>query len=81
MKRGIALGLMLFGSINLYAQPQSSKIDNKQISGNPVFPGWYADPDAAIFGSTYWVYPTYSAKYKEQVFLDAFSSQDLVPLG
>ncbi|RZL11128.1 MAG: arabinan endo-1,5-alpha-L-arabinosidase, partial [Hymenobacter sp.] len=49
-----------------------------QLSGNPIFPGWYADPDAAIFGSQYWVYPTYSAKYEDQVFLDAFSSPDLV---
>lgn len=47
-------------------------------TGNPIFPGWYADPEGVIFGSTYWIYPTYSAKYNEQVFLDAFSSPDLV---
>lgn len=50
----------------------------KKTSGNPVFPGWYADPEAAVFGKTYWIYPTYSAKYNQQVFLDAFSSPDLV---
>jgi beta-xylosidase len=32
----------------------------KTKSGNPIFPGWYADPEARIFGNTYWVYPTYS---------------------
>jgi beta-xylosidase len=47
-------------------------------SGNPIFPGWYADPEAKVFGKEFWVYPTYSAKYNEQVFLDAFSSPDLV---
>ncbi|RFM27444.1 glycoside hydrolase family 43 protein [Deminuibacter soli] len=47
-------------------------------SGNPIFKGWYADPEAAIFGKEYWVYPTYSAPYKEQIFFDAFSSKDLV---
>ena len=47
-------------------------------SGNPIFPGWYADPEAAIFNGKYWIYPTYSAPYKEQVLLDAFSSPDLV---
>jgi beta-xylosidase len=47
-------------------------------SGNPIFPGWYADPEAKVFGKEYWVYPTYSARYNEQVFLDAFSSADLV---
>lgn len=50
----------------------------KVLSGNPVFPGWYADPEAVIFGNQYWIYPTYSAPYKQQVFFDAFSSPDLV---
>ncbi len=30
------------------------------MSGNPLFPGWYADPEARIFGKTYWIFPTYS---------------------
>ncbi|MBO9618086.1 MAG: glycoside hydrolase family 43 protein [Niabella sp.] len=50
----------------------------KKMSGNPLFPGWYADPEAALFGNTYWIYPTYSAPYNKQVFMDAFSSTDLV---
>ncbi len=50
----------------------------KKLSGNPIFPGWYADPEGVIFDNTYWIYPTYSARYEEQVFLDAFSSSDLV---
>ena len=47
-------------------------------SGNPIFPGWYADPEAKVFGGEYWIYPTYSAPYNAQVFFDAFSSPDLV---
>ncbi|GGK78539.1 hypothetical protein GCM10011405_28010 [Rufibacter glacialis] len=47
-------------------------------AGNPVFPGWYADPEGIIFGKKYWIYPTFSARYKDQVHLDAFSSPDLV---
>ena len=47
-------------------------------AGNPVFPGWYADPEGIIFNKQYWIYPTYSAPYNKQVFLDAFSSPDLV---
>ncbi len=47
-------------------------------AGNPVFEGWYADPEGIVFGDRYWVYPTYSARYEEQVFFDAFSSPDLV---
>lgn len=53
-------------------------LSQAQKSGNPLFQGWYADPEAVIFGKTYWIYPTYSAKYKEQVFMDAFSSKDLI---
>lgn len=49
-----------------------------QTSGNSIFPGWYADPEAAIFDNTYWVYPTFSDKYDKQVFFDAFSSPDLI---
>ena len=45
---------------------------------NPVFPGWYADPEGVIFGNTYWIYPTWSGPFDKQVFFDAFSSPDLV---
>jgi beta-xylosidase len=47
-------------------------------SGNPLFKGWYADPEGVVFGDTYWIFPTYSAPYDEQLFFDAFSSPDLV---
>jgi beta-xylosidase len=47
-------------------------------AGNPVIPGWYADPEAAIFGKQYWIYPTWSDAYDRQLFFDAFSSPDLV---
>ena len=66
--------LLLFAASSCFAQ--NTKTINQ--SGNPIFKGWYADPEAAIFNNKYWVYPTYSAKYKEQVFMDAFSSDDLV---
>ena len=47
-------------------------------AGNPIVDGWYADPEATVFGDRYWVYPTYSARYDEQLHFDAFSSPDLV---
>lgn len=61
---------LLLGQTNASAAPLRA--------GNPVFPGWYADPEGTIFGKEYWIYPTYSAPYEQQVFLDAFSSPDLV---
>lgn len=44
---------------------------------NPIIQGWYADPEGIKYGDTYWVFPTYSAKYNDQVFMDAFSSKNL----
>jgi beta-xylosidase len=58
---------------------QQKKLDKlDKLSGNPVFPGWYADPEGVVFGKTYWIYPTWSDVYEKQVFFDAFSSPDLV---
>lgn len=51
---------------------------DRELSGNPIFPGWYADPEAIVFDDKYWVYPTYSAPYNDQLHMDAFSSPDLV---
>jgi beta-xylosidase len=47
-------------------------------AGNPILQGWYADPEGTIFADKYWIYPTYSAPYNQQLFMDCFSSSDLV---
>jgi beta-xylosidase len=65
---GAALGLSQ-SALSLFAA---------QRAGNPVFPGWYADPEARIFEGEYWIFPTFSAPYNDQTFFDAFSSPDLV---
>lgn len=46
-------------------------------SANPLFDGWYADPQIRRFGETYWIFPTTSDEFAKQTFLDAFSSRDL----
>lgn len=68
---GILIRLLCIAAIPVLASAQKT-------SGNPVFPGWYADPEAVVFDMQYWVYPTFSDVYEKQVFLDAFSSPDLV---
>lgn len=55
-----------------------SMAKKKKMSGNPVFPGWYADPEATVYNGEFWVFPTWSYPYEEQIFMDAFSSPDLV---
>src|SRR5258707_15551340 len=75
----ITICLLLFLALIQPSHEQApSKASAALTSGNPIFPGWYADPETAVFGHRYWIYPTYSAKYKDQVFFDAFSSPDLV---
>jgi beta-xylosidase len=48
-----------------------------KLSGNPVFPGWYADPELHLFQRRYYIYPTTSAAYEEQTYFEVFSSSDL----
>jgi beta-xylosidase len=69
MKKLIITALSLTLCTAMTAQKQS---------GNPVFEGWYADPEGAVFDNEYWIFPTYSAAYNEQLHFDAFSSKDLV---
>jgi beta-xylosidase len=74
MKRGLIIALLVTQTGISLAQ----RAKDIPYSGNPAFSGWYADPEARVFAKQYWIYPTYSAPYDEQVFFDAFSSPDLV---
>lgn len=76
MKSGYFILLMWLAVTGCRSVPESSKPEEK--SGSPLFPGWYADPEGVVFGDIYWIFPTYSAAYAQQVFMDAFSSRDLV---
>ena len=75
-----ALTLVL--GANVIMSPASRAAGSLDFStaeaGNPIVDGWYADPDAVLYGDTYWIYPTASKSYDEQTYLDAFSSTDLV---
>ena len=68
----ILLISVLSSGRNAFSQGKSAK------AGNPIFEGWYADPEGIIFDGEYWIFPTFSAPYEEQVFMDAFSSRDLL---
>ncbi len=46
---------------------------------NPLFAGeCYADPEVAVVGKTFWIFPTTSKSFEQGVYFDAFSSKDLV---
>ncbi|MFI2742795.1 glycoside hydrolase family 43 protein [Zhouia sp. PK063] len=57
---------------------QSNAQQSKEYSGNPIVTGWYADPEAIVYGNEYWIYPTSSTANYAQKGFDAFSSKDLV---
>ena len=44
---------------------------------NPLFPGWYADPEIHYFQGQFWLYPTTSKRREDQTYFEAFSSPDL----
>ena len=67
----LSSSLILFLSMN-------SCVQSQRTSGNPIFPGWYSDPEAVIWEGEYWVFPTASLPFEEQTYMDAFSSKDLV---
>jgi beta-xylosidase len=67
----IVIALLLI-TVSFAAESQK-----KEKNNNPVFTGWYADPEVAVFAKEFWIYPTTSARYHKQVYLDAFSSRDL----
>ncbi|KAF9888653.1 hypothetical protein FE257_008411 [Aspergillus nanangensis] len=68
-KRNPLLYLVFHASLQGYGDLRQGPTDTN---------GWYADPEARIFTSTYYIYPTYSAAYETQTFFDAFSSPDLL---
>jgi len=68
MKKSLLFFTILCTIHLIYSCSNSNKataIDEKQTSGNPIFKGWYADPEAIIFDDEYWVYVTLSDIYQE----------------
>lgn len=72
MKKYIFFLLVLSGTA-LSAQPKVAS----ELVGNPVFPGWYADPEGIIFGDTYWIYPTFSEDFGEPQRPTEFTEEQL----
>ncbi len=51
--------------------------NSPRTSGNPVFPGWYADPEIHVFAGRYYIYPTTSGSSADQASFECWSSGDL----
>lgn len=66
----LAIGFLFFCS-------KSNAQENITGRGNPVFEGWYADPEGIIFGDEYWIYPTLSDVFGEPDKPSKLSEQQL----
>lgn len=77
MKKNLFYPLVALCGLMACGQPKQQTGEVAK-SGNPVFEGWYADPEGIIYDDTYWIYPTRSDLYEKQTFFDCFSSKDLV---
>ena len=53
--RHLFLFCVICCSVSIFAQNKSKL---PKTSGNPIFEGWYADPEGIVFGDEYWIYPT-----------------------
>ena len=45
------------------AQVPDASRQARGLSGNPIVEGWYADPEAIVYGDRYWLFPTFSDDY------------------
>lgn len=80
LRLAIIVGLVVWGmTCDVVGQVETPPSETSaERAGNPVVDGWYADPEGIVFGDRYWIFPTFSAAYDDQLFFDAFSSPDLV---
>lgn len=69
--------ILVLVSCNFLFAQSNEVIDEPLAKGNPIFEGWYADPEVIIFSDEFWIYPTFSCAFEKQTFFDAFSSRDL----
>ena len=56
--------IMCCCSVTLFAQTNTGK---KQTSTNPVFDGWYADPEGVVFGDKYWIYSDLFSSFRTTI--------------
>lgn len=46
-------------------------------AGNPLFDGWFADPEIRVYDGVFWIFATTSVAFKEQKHFNAWASIDL----
>ena len=75
-KKSLFYTVLMAGALMSCGGPKQAPSEEVAKSGNPVFEGWYADPEGIIYGDTYWIYPTTSDLYEKQTFFEGFGELD-----
>ena len=65
MKKTASFLISFLIVLGIEAQSVRKDFKSQGWSGNPVFEGWYADPEGIIYGDTFWIFPTLSEFYGE----------------
>jgi len=65
MRRSFLFALSLMIASGLAAQSVRKEFKSLGWAGNPVFEGWYADPEGMVWGDTFWIFPTLSEYFGE----------------
>ena len=55
-KKSLFYTVLMAGALMSCGGPKQAPSEEVAKSGNPVFEGWYADPEGIIYGDTYWIY-------------------------
>ena len=54
-KKSLFYTVLMAGALMSCGGPKQAPSEEVAKSGNPVFEGWYADPEGIIYGDTYWI--------------------------
>jgi len=65
MKNNFIFIIIFLIVLGMGAQSVRKEFKAEGWSGNPVFEGWYADPEGIIYGDNFWIFPTLSDFYGE----------------
>ena len=52
-KKSLFYTVLMAGALMSCGGPKQAPNEEVAKSGNPVFEGWYADPEGIIYGDTY----------------------------
>ncbi|KAL1870509.1 hypothetical protein Daus18300_005197 [Diaporthe australafricana] len=69
------LAVLLGGAAVASASAALHPSTDLKFAANPIFDGWFADPEIRVYDDVYWIFMTTSMKFKDQKYFEAWSTQ------